>query len=311
MTSQSSQTKPLVWLITGCSAGFGKSLALLVLKAGHHVIATSRTPSNSPSLVKKVEELGGIWLPLDLTSSKENMQKIVEEGAKKWGRIDVLVNNAGIGMLGALEDFSEEEAKLIMETNFFGPLKLIQTVLPQMRARRSGTIVNISSGAGVDPSPAMGMYGASKWALEGASQGFAKELAAFGIRVLIVQPGAFTTNMMNAVTMIERDPRVAYEGTVVEKTVDVFRMKGEFRALNDVEKGCQGIFEAVTGTGRGEGKESHLRLVLSADIGQRTVEQTRRNMDALEAFRGIWENTGHDGGVAKSMAEVEAEAGDA
>jgi NAD(P)-dependent dehydrogenase (short-subunit alcohol dehydrogenase family) len=105
MTSQSSQTKPLVWLITGCSTGFGKSLALLLLKAGHHVIATSRTPSNSPSLVKKVEELGGIWLPLDLTSSKENMQKIVEEGTKKWGRIDVLVNNAGIGMLGALEDF--------------------------------------------------------------------------------------------------------------------------------------------------------------------------------------------------------------
>jgi NAD(P)-dependent dehydrogenase (short-subunit alcohol dehydrogenase family) len=100
-----SQNKPLVWLITGCSAGFGKSLALLVLKAGHHVIATSRTPSKSPSLVKKVEELGGIWLPLDLTSSKESMQRIADEGTKKWGRIDVLVNNAGISILGALEDF--------------------------------------------------------------------------------------------------------------------------------------------------------------------------------------------------------------
>ena len=100
------QTKPLVWLITGCSAGFGKSLALLVLKAGHHVIATSRTPSNSPQLVKKVGGLGGIWLPLDLTSSKNDMQKVIEEGTKKWGRIDVLVNNAGMSMLGALEDFS-------------------------------------------------------------------------------------------------------------------------------------------------------------------------------------------------------------
>jgi len=101
MTSQ----KPLVWLITGCSAGFGKSLALLVLKAGHHVIATSRTPSKSTSLVKKVEMLRGIWLPLDLTSGKEHMQKIVDEGTKNWGRIDVLVNNAGISILGALEDF--------------------------------------------------------------------------------------------------------------------------------------------------------------------------------------------------------------
>ena len=195
-----------------------------------------------------------------------------------------------------------------METNCFGPLKLTQSILPQMRARRSGIIVNISSGAGVDPSPAMGMYGASKWALEGASQAFAKELAPFGIRVLIVQPGAFTTNMMNAVTVIEKDPREGYEGTVVEKMVDGFRRKGEFRALNDVEKGCQGIFEVVTGTGRGEGREGHLRLVLSRDIALRTREQTGRNLEALEAFREIWENTGHDGGVAKSMAEVEAEA---
>ena len=196
-----------------------------------------------------------------------------------------------------------------METNFFGPLKLTQAILPQMRARRSGIIVNISSGAGVDPSPAMGMYGASKWALEGASQAFAKELAGFGIRVLIVQPGAFTTNMMNAVTVIEKDPKLSgYEGTVVEKMVDGFRSKGEFRAPNDVEKGCQGIFEVVTGTGRGKGKEGLLRLVLSSDIALRTKEQTGRNLEALEAFRGIWENTGHDGGVAKSMAEVEAEA---
>jgi short chain dehydrogenase len=177
-----------------------------------------------------------------------------------------------------------------------------------MRGRRSGTIVNISSGAGVDPSPAMAMYGASKWALEGASQGFAKELAPFGIRVLIVQPGTFTTNMMNAVTITEKDVSENYKGTVVERTVDVFRSPGNFKAPNDVEKGCQGIFEGVTGTGRGVGKEGYARLVLSRDIAQRTLEQTKRNTDALEAFRDIWENTGHDGGIAKSMAEIEAEA---
>ncbi len=253
------------------------------------------------------------------------MQQVVEEGTKKMGRIDVLVNNAGMSILGALEHFrlvlsktkkakyqsesSEQEARLVMETNFFGPLRLIQAVLPQMRACRSGIIVNISSGADVDPSPAMGIYGASKWALEGASQGFAKELASFGIRVLIVQPGAFTTNMMNAVTLTKKDASVDYKGTLVEKTVDVFRNPGNFKAQNDVEKGCQGIFEVVTGTGRGAGNEGHARLVLSKDIAQRTVEQTKRNTDALEAFREIWENTGHDGGVAKSMAEIESEAG--
>jgi NAD(P)-dependent dehydrogenase (short-subunit alcohol dehydrogenase family) len=123
---------------------------------------------------------------------------------------------------------------------------------------------------GVDPSPAMRMYGASEWALEGASQGFAKELALFGIRVLIVQPGAFPMNTMNAVTLTENDASVDCKGTVVEKTVDGFRIVGNFKVPNDVEKGCQGIFEVVTGTGRGAGKEGHARLVLSKDIAQRT-----------------------------------------
>jgi NAD(P)-dependent dehydrogenase (short-subunit alcohol dehydrogenase family) len=100
-----SKTRPLVWLITGCSAGFGKSLALLALNAGHHVIATSRNPSKSLALVKEIEDRGGIWLRLDMTSSRESMQKVVDEGTRKFGQIDVLVNNAGIGILGALEDF--------------------------------------------------------------------------------------------------------------------------------------------------------------------------------------------------------------
>ena len=100
------ESKPLVWLITGCSAGFGRYLTLLVLKAGHQAIATSRTPAKSPALVQKAEELGGIWLPLDMNGSKESMQKVVDEGVKKFGRIDVLVNNAGMSILGALEDFT-------------------------------------------------------------------------------------------------------------------------------------------------------------------------------------------------------------
>jgi NAD(P)-dependent dehydrogenase (short-subunit alcohol dehydrogenase family) len=97
-------SKPLVWLITGCSAGFGLSLTLIALKAGHSVIATSRNPSKSPNLVKQVQSLGGIWLPLDVTGSPAELQTVVDEGKKKFGRIDVLVNNAGIGILGPLED---------------------------------------------------------------------------------------------------------------------------------------------------------------------------------------------------------------
>jgi NAD(P)-dependent dehydrogenase (short-subunit alcohol dehydrogenase family) len=97
-------SKSLVWLITGCSAGFGLSLSLTALKAGHRVIATSCNPSKSPDLVKQVENLGGIWLPLDVTASPAELQAVVDQGKEKFGRIDVLVNNAGIGILGPLED---------------------------------------------------------------------------------------------------------------------------------------------------------------------------------------------------------------
>ena len=97
-------SKPLVWLITGCSAGFGFSLSSIALKAGHSVIATSRNPSKNPEQVKQIENLGGIWLPLDVTASQAELQAVVDEGKKKFGRIDVLVNNAAIGILGPLED---------------------------------------------------------------------------------------------------------------------------------------------------------------------------------------------------------------
>lgn len=99
-----SKINPLVWLITGCSSGFGASLTFIALKAGHKVIATSRNPSKTPDLVKRVEKLGGVWLALDVTESPETLQKVVAEGTKQFGRIDVLANVAGIGIIGALED---------------------------------------------------------------------------------------------------------------------------------------------------------------------------------------------------------------
>jgi NAD(P)-dependent dehydrogenase (short-subunit alcohol dehydrogenase family) len=100
----SSPSKPLVWLITGCSSGFGTSLALIALKAGHKVIATSRNPSKNQKLVKQIEDLGGIWLPLDINADKKVLERVIQTGIEKFGRLDVLVNNAGVGILGPLED---------------------------------------------------------------------------------------------------------------------------------------------------------------------------------------------------------------
>jgi hypothetical protein len=191
-----------------------------------------------------------------------------------------------------------------METNVFGPLHLIQTLLPTMRDQKGGTIVNISSAAALDPSPSLGMYGASKWALEGMTQGLAKEVAPFGIRVLIVQPGAFTTNMMNAVQLTQKPLSAAYKDTEVGKWVSMFERtpsERKFEAPNDVDKGCQAIFEVVTGTGRGEGREKYLRLPLSKDCAVRTIGHVKRLKEGHDVFQEVWENTGHDGGVLKTF----------
>lgn len=197
-----------------------------------------------------------------------------------------------------------KEAQLTMDVNFFGPMKLTQAVLPQMRARRSGTIVNFSSGAGINPSPTMGTYAASKFALEGFSQGLANDVGPFNIRVLIVQPGAFTTNMMNAIMLTEKPMTKDYEDTPMGPFIEFFKGDQQFKALNNVEKGSQAVFEVVTGTGRGKGKEEHLRLLLSSDVAQRALDQNAKIKAGYDAFRDVWENTTHDSGVRKAFNEL-------
>jgi hypothetical protein len=215
--------------------------------------------------------------------------------SKIRGKITCVSSSILIGLTNSIQ-----EARSLMDTNFFGPFNLIQAVIPSMRDRKSGTIVNISSAAGFDPRPAMGMYGASKWALEGMSQGLAKEVAPFGIRILIVQPGAFATNILNTVPLTKKPLSIAYKDTDVGKLVSLFD-KRSFPAENDVEKGCQAIFEVVTGTGRGEGKDKYLRLPLSKDCAVRTIEHVERLREGYDVFKEIWESTGHDGGVSKTF----------
>lgn len=131
-----------------------------------------------------------------------------------------------------------------------------------------------------------------------------KELTPFGIRTLIVQPGAFTTNMINAV-IVTKQITPAYKDTQLGQFVGLFNVppsERTFKCPSDVNKGCQGIFEVVTGTGRGEGKEEHLRLVLSEDNAERILKQTKKALDDREAFRDIWENTKHDGGELKGFS---------
>lgn len=161
-------SRPLTWLITGCSSGFGLAIARHAQAKGHKVIATSRNPSKTPDLVQEIESNGGRWLPLDLDDrdSANMINDLEAEGVA----IDVLVNNAGFALLQAAELITDDEVRSQFETNFFGPYRLTRAVLPYMRKRRFGIIVNISTGASLEGRDTMGIYSASKAAFDGMQQ---------------------------------------------------------------------------------------------------------------------------------------------
>lgn len=181
-----------IWFITGVSSGFGRSLVGAVVKAGDIVIGTLRKPIQCEELNRLYPgKASGILM--DVNDSRQ-IASGVELALKQYGRIDVLVNNAGYGLFGAVEEASEQEARDQMETNFFGALALTRAVLPGMREARRGHIVQISSVAGFRSTPGLGIYNASKFALEGFSEALESEVAPLGIKVLIVEPGPFRTN---------------------------------------------------------------------------------------------------------------------
>lgn len=185
-------SKQKVWLITGVSSGFGQCLAERAIKEGNFVVGTLRKQAQIDEFNAKYKGKA-VAIRMDVTHMAE-----IEEGVRRviaeYSRIDVLVNNAGYGLFGAIEEVSGSEARDQMDTNFFGPLALTQAVLPHMRKQRSGHIVQISSVAGFRATPGLGLYNASKFALEGMSEALSQEVASLGIKVTIVEPGPFRTN---------------------------------------------------------------------------------------------------------------------
>ncbi|KAL4921354.1 hypothetical protein BDW62DRAFT_197932 [Aspergillus aurantiobrunneus] len=271
------------WFITGASSGFGLDLSLLVLDSGHKVIGTVRNAAKSSSAVSAITSRGGQILELDVTNA-DSIPGVVERANAIYGGIDILVNNAGYSLLGAVEDMKEEEVKLQMETNFFGPLRLIRAFLPTLRARGNTTIVNISSIAGQDALPTCGLYAASKFALEGLSEALAREIAPFSISVLIVEPGAFRTNFLSAVQRTQTPLSEPYRGG----PVDV--MLGKFEAAQGKQKGdpakaVRRVFEVVTGTGEAGGLRGK---VLRLPLGPDCVERIGVKMGSLQ---GDWDAT--------------------
>ncbi|RAK00214.1 NADP-dependent 3-hydroxy acid dehydrogenase YdfG [Larkinella arboricola] len=186
-----------VWFITGASKGFGLELVGQLLQKGHRVAATSR---NVAELRRAVGAETADFLPLavDLTD-ETSVAQAIQDTTEQFGRIDVVVNNAGYGQLGSLEELTDEEARANFEVNVFGTLNVIRQVMPQLRRQQSGHILNFSSIAGIMGSfPGWGIYCATKFAVEGLSESLAAEVAPFGIKVTIVAPGYFRTNFLKS-----------------------------------------------------------------------------------------------------------------
>jgi NAD(P)-dependent dehydrogenase (short-subunit alcohol dehydrogenase family) len=183
------EQKP-TWLITGCSTGLGRALAAELIAQGHRVFATARDPGQLADLVDG--HANAAALKLDVTSAEDIAAAVA--AVEQAGGVDILVNNAGYGYRAAVEEGEDEAIRAMFETNFFGAFAMTRAVLPAMRARRSGTIVNSTSIAARLAAPGSGFYSATKFALEGLSDALRREVAPLGIRVLMVEPGAFRTD---------------------------------------------------------------------------------------------------------------------
>lgn len=184
------------WLITGCASGIGKGIASAVLEQGDQVVLTDRNPDKLQELQNTYPDTA-LALSLDVTDG-ESRKNAVAKATEQFGQIDVLVNCAGYGYRGAVEETEEPEIEKLFAVNFFGPAALIRDVLPQMRERKSGTIVNFSSMGGIRGAIGNGWYSAAKGALELLSDTLYKECGPLGIRVLIIEPGAFRTGFYGA-----------------------------------------------------------------------------------------------------------------
>jgi NAD(P)-dependent dehydrogenase (short-subunit alcohol dehydrogenase family) len=261
------------WLITGVSRGFGKALAEAALARGDTVIGTVR--EGDPQIASGKGRFH--CLNLEIRDSAA-IDKVVSRSFELVGRLDVVVNNAGYGLLSPVEDASEEEVARVFDVNVFGPIRLIQAVLPRLRAQRSGHIINITSIAGRAPNPGSGIYSATKAALEGVSQSLFQEVAPLGIKVTAIAPGAFRTDFLSdhsiRRTRAWSDDYAATAGKVIETLATTAG-----KQIGDPERAAQSILAVV------DSNTPPLHLLLGSDA----LRRAREKLDALIEEMDRWE----------------------
>jgi NAD(P)-dependent dehydrogenase (short-subunit alcohol dehydrogenase family) len=266
-----------VWLITGCSTGFGRELAKLVLERGWRAVVTARDPSKLADLAEGHKDRA-LVLQLDVTDRKQIVD-VVAQSQKHFGRIDALVNNAGYGYLAAIEEGEDDAVRAMFETNVFGLVDMTKAVLPIMRAQKSGIIVNISSIGGITSFAATGYYHGTKYAVEGISESLALEVKPLGIDVLVVEPGPFRTNWAGPSIKQSATRIDAYEETAGERRKQTAARSGN--QAGDPVRAAQAIIDAALSD------NPPLRLLL----GKTALELARKKVASLTHDFDAWEKT--------------------
>jgi len=271
-------TASRVWFITGCSSGLGRALSLAALEGGQRVIATARQPEALEELRERFPDTCRI-MELDVTNAGQ-VADVVSEAAATFDRLDVVVNNAGFGLVGAFEELSRAQIERSFDTNLFGALSVIRAALPILRAQGSGHFVNISAAAVIGNYPGFSIYGATKWALEGVSESLAQELKPLGIKVTMVEPGPFRTDFI-ARSLESREGHLS----------DYDRSSGKFLSFleamdgkqsGDPVRAAQAMIKAV------EADQPPLRLVL----GKYATDKVRKKLAAAEKELNQWQEMG-------------------
>ncbi|KAI1383835.1 uncharacterized protein F4822DRAFT_53210 [Hypoxylon trugodes] len=250
------------WLVTGCSSGFGELFVRQLLALGHNVIATGR---NADTKLAHLKDTGASILNLDVSAPPNEIDAILTDAWNIYpGGIDVVVNNAGYILSGAIEEITPEEMEQVMKTNFHGPLNITRSLLPKLRAKGTGTLLYISSQAGWHADPGAAGYCGSKFALEGAVECLAHELAIFapGLKVLTIEPGYFRTRAFGNINHVPpRVPEYAKFNAAVRKV----EQGTVGKEPGNAEKGVAIMIDLVKGTGVAAGKQVPLRVPLGSD----------------------------------------------
>jgi NAD(P)-dependent dehydrogenase (short-subunit alcohol dehydrogenase family) len=273
-----------VWLVTGAGRGMGVDIARAALAAGDAVVATGRTPERVASVLGDHDDL--LVVKLDVTSS-EGVKDAVRAAVDRFGRIDVLVNNAGSFHAGFFEEISPEDFRAQIETTLFGPVNLTRAVLPVMRAQRSGLVVTISSTAGIEGGEFLSAYAASKFGVEGWMESLAPEVAPFGIRTMLVEPGFFRTELLTPESTQNADSSIEDYAERSVLTITAW-MRRNGQQGGDPAKLAEALIQLV------HRAEQPLRFPAGADAVDTFERRAKALLAQADANRDLSSNLAHD-----------------